>query len=55
MCNVRLFNLKTALAGLLNEVSSKSVATILKWPVANVQWSPPDLDYSNCKSMYQDH
>ena len=31
----------------------KSVTSILKLPVANVQWSPPGFDYS--KSMYQDH
>ena len=37
----------------LNEVSLKSVTTILKWPVANVQWVPPGSDYS--KSMAHDH
>ena len=47
-----IFYVKTSLAGLLNEVSSKSVTTILKWPVANIQWSPPSSDYS--KSMCHD-
>ena len=40
------FLCESLIAGILDEVSSKSIKTILKWKVVSIYWYLPGFEYS---------